>query len=440
MSVAGAIALRACEQASQSVGSRAGLVAYKALAQSSADVDTRAKALIGALRCAIALRDGAAVEDLLPFWVGIDRGDWPVTTLVRELVRARMSVQAISLAEAEAGRHRTAHSLYTCARAHDVARDGRAVEWFRKTIRRAQKEGNTRIETAARARLVALLARSWETLDAALAEAAMLDPKTVADPIELARVLLFSGSRFTRAGAIGILADAAKSDDIEIRLRARRLAARYVDEAADSVTPLEQDRLSAFLKDALGEKLAPDIEARAEDILRGRYEVPREDVLGAPSDPRARRLFRHDELLDVVVAMRDRAPARAARSLRPLALAIESGERLPREALAVTHAALLDGDRELADVAIRIAKRWLARPSYAAPPRGYLALAEALADANEPDLALLARRAAATRKEANAVASLATILTRVGWEAARSHDRAHAIRLLREAKGLILKG
>ena len=74
------------------------------------------------------------------------------------------------------------------------------------------------------------------------------------------------------------------------------------------------------------------------------------------------------------------------------------------------------------------------------PYLGYLALADALADAGHPNLALLARRAAAARKETNAVASLATVLTRVGWEAARSSDRAHAIRLLREAKALILKG
>jgi hypothetical protein len=440
MSLAGTLALKTCEQVERSGGPRAGLVAYKALAQSSADAEVRAKALTGGIRCGLATKDAVAVGELVALWPTIDRGDWPVASMVRDLARAKMMPLALDLAEAEATRHRTAHSLYTYARALDVAEDVRAVEWLQKTALRAEKEGNQRIVVAARTRLVALLARSWETLGDALTEAAKLDPKSVTDPVELARVLLLSGSRFTRASAIGILADAAKSDDVEIRLRARRLAARYADEAADAITPLEHDRLNAFLKDALGQMLAPDIETRARDILRGRYEVPREEVLGAPKDPRARRLFRHDEILDVVVAMRDRAPARAARSLRPLALAIESGERLPREALTVAHAALLEGDRELTDVAIRIIRRWLAKPSYAAPAKGYLALADALADAGDPELALLARRAAAARKEPNAVASLATILTRVGWEAARGADRAHAIRLLREAKALILKG
>lgn len=440
MSLAGTLALKACEQVERSGGARAGFAAFKTLAQSSADSDTRARALMGGVRCGVSLRDASAVEEMIGLWPSIDRGDWPVAPLVRDLARAKMPKQAIDLAEAEATRHRTAYSLYTYARALDVANDRRAVEWFRATVERAEKEGNRRISVAARSRLVAWLARSWETLGDALGEAAKLDPKEVADPIALARVLLLSGSRFTRAGAIGLLADAAKSDDIEVRLRARRLAARYVDEAADAVTPLEQDRLDAFLKDALGQMLAPDIEARAKDILRGRYEVPREEPLGAPKDPRARRLFRHDELLDVAVAMRDGAPARAARSLRPLAIALEAGERLPRETLAVAHAALVSGDAELTDVAIRIIRLWLAKPSYAAPPRGYLALADALADAGQTDLALLARRAAAARREANAVVSLATVLTRVGWEAARGADRAHAIRLLREAKALILKG
>lgn len=442
MSLAGTLALKACEQVERSGGARAGFAAFKTLAQNAADGDTRAKALMGGVRCGVAMMDASSVGDLIALWPTIDRGDWPVARMVRDLSRAKMMAQAIDLAEAEATRHRTAHSLYTYARALDVARDARAVEWFRTTVGRAENEGNQRIAIAARSRLVALLARSWETLGDALTEAAKLDPKTVADPIELARVLLLSGSRFTRAGAIGVLADAAKSDEIDVRLRARRLAARYVDEAADGVTPLEHDRLNAFLKDALGEMLAPDIEARAKDILGGRYEVPREESLGAPKDPRARRLFRHDELLDVVVAMRDRAPARAARSLRPLVLALEAGERLPRETLAVAHAALQDPnqDRELVDVAIRIIRLWLAKPSYAAPPRGYLALADGLADAGHPNLALIARRAAAIRKETNAVVSLATVLTRVGWEAARGDDRAHAIRLLREAKALILKG
>jgi hypothetical protein len=292
MSLAGTIALKTCEQVERSGGPRAGLVAYKALAQNSADAEVRAKALTGGIRCAVASRDAAAVEDLVALWPTIDRGDWPVAAMVRDLARAKMLPLAVDLAEAEATRHRTAHSLYTYARALDVAEDVRAVEWFQKAAERAGKEGNQRIVVAARTRLVALLARSWETLDHALAEAAKLDPKAVTDPIELARVLLLSGSRFTRASAIGILADAAKSDDVEVRLRARRLAARYADEAADAVTPLEHDRLNAFLKDTLGQMLAPDIETRARDILRGRYEVPREEVLGAPKDARARRLFR----------------------------------------------------------------------------------------------------------------------------------------------------
>lgn len=442
MSVTGTIALRACEQVERSGGPRAGLVAWKTLAQSSSDVDVRARAILAGVRCGIALRDAGAVAELIALWATIDRGSYPVNATVRDLARAKMGRPAIDLAEAEATRNRTARSLYTCARALEVARDPRAVDWLRRTAERAAREGNPRVEGAARGRLMVLLARSWETMDEALSEAARLDPKALSagEAIDLGRVLLHSGSRFTRASAIGILADVARSDDLEVRLRARRLAARYADEAADAVTPLEQDRLSAFLKDVLGQKLVTEIEERARDILRGRYEVPREALAAPPADPRARRLFRHDELLDVVVAMRDAAPARAARSLRPLALAIEQGERLPREALSVADAALLHGDPELSEVAIRVLRATLTRPSYAAPPRGFLALADSLLDAEQPALALLARRAAAVRREPQALASLATALTRVGWEAANGDDRAHAIRLLREAKGLILKG
>jgi len=445
VSVTGSVAIALAERVERTGGPRAGLVAWRALASNAADGDTRGKALIAGIRCAASLRDAQAASDLVTFWSTIDRGTFEVAPLCRDLVRAQMTPQALELAEAEARRTGTSHALYTHARCLDVARDGRAASVFAQAVARGENEGAARIIAASRVRRAMLLSRSWLTLAEALAEATKLDTSQLpfAERIDIARVLLHSSSRFTRAGAIGLLADASRSEDVAIRLRARRLAARYADEASDSVTSLEHDRLVAMfdlgVKEAVRGSLVPamdDVLARARDVLRGRYEVPREDIVAPPEDRLKRRVFRHGELLDVVVAIRDAAPARAARSLRPLAAAVRAGERLSREVLAVAHAALANGDGELRDVTLELLAAWLSVPTFAAPPRGFLALADALADAGRVDLAMTARRAAAHRKEAGAVDALAVVLTRVGWEAARGYDRPHAIAILREAKAL----
>lgn len=437
MAIAGSVAIALAERVEKSGGPRAGLVAWRALAANASDAETRAKALIAGLRCALSLRDESGIDDLVALWPSIDRGDWsaPVAALCKDLVRAKLGAFAIDLSAAEMTRNRTAHALYTHARCLDVAADARAVEWFGRTVERAESEGAAAIANAARVRRTVLLAKSWATLAEALAEAAKLDLAKLEWParIDIARVLLLSPSRFTRAGAIGQLADAANVDDVAIRRRARRLAARYADEAADSVTPLEHDRLNVVIKDAL--RAPPVVAERAGDLLRGRYEVPREPP-EAPADPVKRRIARHHEILDVFAALRDDSSARAARALRALAVAQESDERLPREVVAVAQAALAKDDAELRGVALRFFAAWLKRPSYIAPPRGFVALADALGDAGAPELALLARRGAALRKEAGAAQSLGVLLARVGWEAARADNRPHAIQTLREAKAL----
>jgi hypothetical protein len=450
LSVTGSIALAACERVEKSGGPRAGLVAWRALATNAADTETRAKALMGGLRCTIQLRDGTAAEEIVAMWVSIgpadqagNRGPYEIDALCRDLMRAKMTAQALDLAEAEATRDRNAHSLYLYARCLDVVRDARAIEWLGYTIDRAERDGAAKIVDAARLRRVALLASSWTTLPDALVSAEKLAPArlSVAGQIELARIQLFSGSRFVRAGAIGLLAEATKAEDVNVRLKARRLAARYADEAGAEVTPLEHDRLVALfdhdakaaVRGSIVAELDPIVE-RGRDILRGRFEVPREATPMIPSDPKKRRLVRHGEVLDVVVAMRDKKPALAARALRPL---VSAKDRLPREAVFVACQALVCGDDELREVATQFFARWLARPSYVVPPRGFLALADALGD-NE--MAMIARRAATHRKEKGAIDQLGVLLTRVGWEAARDPDRLHAIRLLREAKALMLKG
>ena len=64
--------------------------------------------------------------------------------------------------------------------------------------------------------------------------------------------------------------------------------------------------------------------------------------------------LRWSQMLDVVVALRDRAFPRAAHALRPLADAERSGETLPPQILGIVQAALAADDGELRDVAVEL--------------------------------------------------------------------------------------
>jgi hypothetical protein len=477
MSVTGSVALAVAERVERTGGPRAGLVAWRTLASNSTDVEVRGKALLAALRCALQVRDDAALADLTKLWPSIETGVWetPVASLCQEMERAGMLASASSLAGADARRHRTARSLYLHARCLDVSRDEAAAEMFREAIARAEKEGARDIERISRVRRAAILARSWDTLDEALAEALRVDPKSVPPKsrLALARVLLRSPSRFVRAGAIGELDELATGEDIVLAEHALLLAAAWTDRAGDELTPLEADRLMALFGRERATKLAPrakdivrvlarianasdDVElstaldaasavapelaplhARARDIVRGRYEAPSLEN-APPESADVRWIFRWSQLLDVGAALRDRSNARAAHVLRLLASAKSAGEHLPNEILDVAQLALATDDADLRDAAVAIVASYLqSGPSTNRPRRGWVALADTLSSLGLGDLSVRARRAAALAREPGAAASLGTSLAREGWELARAGDRARAIRKLREAKALL---
>lgn len=492
MSVASSLAIAVAERVERSGGARAGLVAWRTLASNATGGEVRGRALLGALRCALALRDEAAFEELTEAWRSVDRGLWDgeVAGLCKDMARAGLLARATALAEVEARRHRTALSLYTFARCLELEARPSAADVFREAAARAEREGATRIEIASRVRRAALLARSLLTLPEAIEEARRVDLAQVPAPSKLAvaRVLLRSPSRFVRAGAIGLLDELVLGDDAALASRALAVAARWADCARrGSLTPLESDRLIALFgreramaaaprakaaMTALDQVLRADdgptlaaalaraarvqpelapLHARARDVLRGRFEAAREIDARAPEDLAERRAYRHGQILDVLVALRDGSAPRAARALRLLAAAEEDGEHLPREALAVAHAALTPHvggasgargiDPELREWATRLVAARLRRASPGAPPRGFAALADTLASIDEEELATLARRAALLAGEPGAAESLGTALARSGWELARmgSARRAEAIAKLREAKALLAK-
>jgi hypothetical protein len=439
----------------------------------AASAELRGRAILGGVRCAIAVRDLGAIRDFSLLWQTVDTVDealWDgVFAACKDLSRAGLGVCAADLACSEVKRAKTARGLYAYARCLDVGGDPRAAEAFRDALVAAEREGATPIARTCRVRRAAWLARSAEGLSEAIEEAKRVAPADVspAERLVLARVLLRSPSRFARASALGLLDELVGEGLATALARAAIvLAARHADDMNDDLTPLEADRLLAlFSREAIAKdvvrvrdairaidrlarakerKSDAELEAaladaaradpelailhqRARDILRGRFE-PHE----------ASKTTLHPQwtaLLDAVVAMRDAAWPRTASSLRRLAESGERGERLPPHAWTVAQAALGTDDAEVRGVAGRLVAAMM-KTTTAAPPRGWLGLASALAACAMDELATKARRSAALAKEAGAAEALSLALTRAGWQLALAGDRAQAIERLREARAL----
>ena len=135
MSVAASVALAVAERVERTGGPRAGLVAWKTLAGNTTDGEVRGKALLAALRCALALRDTGALTELTEQWASVDCGVWDeaVASSCKALVRAGLLPRAVGLAHAETQPHRT---LSSARRSRAPSGRGRA----RSSSRRASVE------------------------------------------------------------------------------------------------------------------------------------------------------------------------------------------------------------------------------------------------------------------------------------------------------------
>lgn len=452
------IAVAVAEQAERAGGPRAGLFAWKKLAENATTPEIRGKALLSAFRCALALRDAAAVRDLVQAWSAIT-GEWdgPIAAYCKDLARAGLAEQAAALAATEAQRKPTARSIYLHARCLELAGDGRAAMRYAEAIARAAREEATdrarasadgARERAARVRRAAVLFRTPEGRTEALREAQRVDPKSATpdERLVLARVLLSAPSRFVRSTGLGMLDELVMADsplvpDARTRAtKARRIAARHADDFGDKLTPMEIDRLLAIFSRgtprAHGAMKA--LAALSHDVASGLAEAQRASPELAPLHKRAKDILEDrfapggdgawDRLLDVVTAMRQSSPGRVARALEALAAMPE----LPPQTWTVLQAALAMNEAEITAPAAKLAKRLFGRT----PPRGWLAVATSLGFAGLEELATDARRQATAAGEPGAAEALGIVLTRSAWQLASNGERTRAMARLREAKAL----
>ena len=108
---------------------------------------------------------------------------------------------------------------------------------------------------------------------------------------------------------------------------------------------------------------------------------------------------------------------------------------MPPPLWTIAQSALGTEDVELRAVTGRLVAAMMKTTS-AAPPRGWLGLAQALTACGMNELATTARRSAALAKEPGAIDALALALARAGWQLAEAGERARAIERLREARAL----
>lgn len=460
MNVAASMAIALAERVEKSAGPKAGLLAWKTLADTSGPGETRTRALLAAMRCALAAAEFSEMTALTQAWefAGSEPFDREIGALVKDLARGRLLGPATTLAATEVARRRSAYSLYLHARCLDVAKDARAHDVFGEAIRRAKEEGRTADSIAQAARL-RRLARSPDPEEAASIDLAKIAPR---ERITVARALLRSSSRFTRAGAIAALDGLVASGDVPVAKRALGVAGAHVDDAADLLTPLEIDRLLALFGREVALALAPrarDLVRAAATVAHATTDVELDAALAesAKIDPslaanheRARAILggRREPadtppakdlaglVLDAFAALRDEQTTRAATALVALGDAEERGARVPAEAWNVARLGLESGHLVVNAAAARLVTARLRTRLRAPPPRGWLEIANVLSARGLHDLANHARRHAAAAKEPGAEDALVFALTRSGWEHARRGERDLALQRLREAKAL----
>lgn len=495
MSLAGDVAIGAAERVRRSLGPRAGLLSYRALAGNASDSETRGRAVLAGLACAIELDDEAAAEGLVGLYASVTTGLFEAD--VRRQVLAMLalsarsgasppglgaqaraagagrlggwSLSATGLAALEAERFPRARAAYLHARCLEHTGDSGAPEALRRAEERAAREGASEIVQSARALRAALLYERGDAEAASRVAAGLALRGLSAElALRLAPHGLGSASRFSRSAWLGELAERVAAGDPEVAERALALACAHADRLGLALTPMEEDRLlaafgrlpdlarAARLSARLEHRRALALAARAGDLdaaLRA-LEAAR------PSDDRALALGRRAAdvvrgrfeprvalpegdaaalALTACAALRDADLARAEAALSRLPGALEAappGERAPAwEATALgLHCDAAPVQR--AALAVVAALLQLAVP-IPPPPRGGAGLARAcLAAASDEgvELSLSLLRAASSAREVGAAEAYLEAARERGWRAAAAGDRDAALRWLREAR------
>lgn len=467
------VALGAAERVRKNLGPRAGLVSYRALAENAADAETRGRAVLEGISCAIEVADRDAIAALVGLYAGVDDAaslETQARATVLVLERNGHSLSARGLASLELERFPRARSAYLLGRCLERARDRGALAAFERAESLAKTEGASDVEAASRAFRVALLYEATR-----LEEARALEKNLVLrglPPLLLLRIArhgLASPSRFTRASWLSEL-DRVAQDVASSRVVATTalgLVCAHADRMGYGLTELERDRvLAVFSKmrdeahgarlkacllswaelrntvhemgprkadDVLGvlERAGADAEAlafarRALDVAQGRFE-PKGEL---PQGDAAR--------LAVVAAaaLRDADVLRAEAALTLLAKEIVTA-RAPKQrpAWEVAYVGLFSEHEGVRRASLAVVGALVhSAPSPCPPERGALVVARACRAAGDEPLSERLLAMAVSAREPGAAEAYFEAARELGWKEALLGRRSEALRLLREAK------
>ena len=476
MSFFGDIGLRAAESLEQSVGPYVALASYKRLFAGPPEV--RAKAALGALRCAVALDDEREVVELCPVWQSASESDQSATPIVCELVRRQRPRAALVLASAEEARSGSVRAAYLRRLVEGelaATIPSELVDGWRRVVAAAAKGEDAALHTHATAHLLrALFDRASQDPTFALSRAelttlgedAKLGLASPAEQLLLLRARLFSTSRYHRASALSAVEELARRAEGPLRQDAVLLAARHFGALFTRLDAVEIDRIAATLKhwpDPRDQHLAlaqlpawvrllaatragpgsPRLQQAIDDLAAHSTEVARAvRVMRADDDaePASRPLGTSAEEtlawlgVDASRALAREAQADAERIFQQALRSLSPEVGLPPALWLAATRALASGDAAVRRAAGAIVDQALSRTA-SMPPLPLVDIAGLLSSAGLSEAAGRALAEAGRWNEAGAGALLADETRRAEYEALRRGARSRPFEPLRRAPG-----
>ncbi len=472
------LGLRAAEQLETSVGPFIALASFKRLL--AAEQPTRGRAVIGALRCAMALDEEGEIERAVAAFEALDGDTISAVTYGVRLLDSGRTQLAARLCAAELSRTGSSTAAYVRARAVEAGLDAGldSCALWGQVVEHAGARGDHRVHAHAVARWIgAWITRARRDAGAVLPRAALV---AHAERAQLAEVLaeerlvilrgrLLSASAFQRASASSSLEEIARRDTAGLGGAALAMLCRHFDEMPFHLHSIEVDRVRAALKrlpdgadktrlfegiDAMA-ALASAYAAREDDasIEAAASRVARASPLAAAASARRAAAATASEPLPSLLAGAGAYDRIVATSIDALAC-LEGGRAAAAVGLLDAATALLSPDvpvptsawlaasaaLDARDVEARRAGAGLIRAALARttslPPPPLTALAGRLAKAGDGDAAHAVLEEATRLREPAARVASAEIRREIAYAALASGDRGRALEELRRAKGL----
>ncbi len=251
------LGLRAAEQLETSVGPFIALASFKRLL--AAEQPTRGRAVIGALRCAMALDEEGEIERAVAAFEALDGDTISAVTYAVRLLDSGRTQLAARLCAAELSRTGSSTAAYVRARAVEAGLDAGldSCALWGQVVEHAGARGDHRVHAHAVARWIgAWITRARRDAGAVLPRAALV---AHAERAQLAEVLaeerlvilrgrLLSASAFQRASASSSLEEIARRDTAGLGGAALAMLCRHFDEMPFHLHSIEVDRVRAALK------------------------------------------------------------------------------------------------------------------------------------------------------------------------------------------------